>query len=59
MYTVATQLYVATGGDGFSMIKPCKMIVDPIAGIDTLRLLLKYFKGSSKFDDEMKKHDKE
>ena len=33
------------------MLKPQKIIVDPIAGIDTLRLLLKFFKGSSKFEE--------
>lgn len=28
------------------MLKSCKVVVDPIAGIDTLRLILKFFKGA-------------
>lgn len=48
IYTLVMQLYIATGGDGFDMFKKCKMIVDPVAGIDTLRLILKFFKGITK-----------
>ena len=50
MYTVAIPLYIASGGDGFDMLKPCKMIVDPIAAIGMLGLLLKFFKDASKLD---------
>lgn len=38
------------GGDGFEMLKKCKMIVDAIAGIDTLRLILKFFKGLTTYE---------
>jgi hypothetical protein len=31
------------GGDGFVMLKNSKYLIDAIAGIDTLRLLLKFF----------------
>lgn len=44
-YSVATQLYIATGGDGYEMLKKCKFIVDQVGGIDWLRLILKFFKG--------------
>jgi hypothetical protein len=42
---MATFFYLSTGGDGFSMIRDCKFIVDQVSGIDLLRLLLKFFKG--------------
>jgi 2',3'-cyclic-nucleotide 2'-phosphodiesterase (5'-nucleotidase family) len=45
-YSVATKLYLATGGDGFHMLRNSKYLVDAIAGIDTLRLLLKFFHGA-------------
>lgn len=43
-------MYIAMGGDGFEMLKKCKMTVDAIAGIDTLRLILKFFKGLTKYE---------
>jgi 2',3'-cyclic-nucleotide 2'-phosphodiesterase (5'-nucleotidase family) len=44
-YRLATFFYLSSGGDGFSMIKNCKFLVDQIAGIDLLRLILRFFKG--------------
>ena len=46
MYSLTTFFYLSTGGDGFSMIRNCKFIVDQVGGIDLLRLLLRFFKGS-------------
>lgn len=51
MYSLTTFSYLSGGGDGFSMIRNCKYIVDPVGGIDLLRLLLRFFKGlESGFD---------
>lgn len=43
-YSVATHSYMANGGDGFDMLKPCPFEIDPLASIDMLSLLLKFFK---------------
>lgn len=46
IYTIATFNYVSTGGDGFHMIRDCPYEVDPVSGIDLLRLLIRFFKES-------------
>lgn len=48
LYSVATHFYVSTGGDGYSMIRDCKFIVDHIKAIDNLSLLIKFFKTANK-----------
>lgn len=59
-YSVATFLYIASGGDGYTMMKDHKYLVDEITGIETLSLLLKFFKGpeeiSFKNHGEIKKN---
>jgi hypothetical protein len=35
------------GGDGFLMLRNSKYLIDAITGIDTLRLLLKFFRVDS------------
>lgn len=45
-YSVACLSFISTGGDGFSMLKDHKFIIDHVTGIDTLSLLLKFFKGT-------------
>lgn len=45
-YKVAMKNYISGGGDGFTMFKDCKYLVDPTHGIDTLSLLLNFFKAS-------------
>ena len=36
---------MGNGGDGFEMLKDEKVIIDETSGIQTLGLLLKFFKG--------------
>ena len=45
-YWVAMKFYISMGGDGFSMLKDCEFISDVTKGIETLTLLLKFFKAS-------------
>lgn len=45
-YSIAMKFYISMGGDGFSMFKDCPFISDATKGIDTLNLLLKFFKAS-------------
>ena len=46
-YTVATTMYMGGGGDGFEMLKDSKVLVDETMGIQTLNLILKFFKGEN------------
>ena len=46
-YTTATTHFMGGGGDGFGMLKDSKVLVDETAGIQTLALLLKFFKGEN------------
>ena len=43
-YCVAINLFIANGGDGFDMLKPCKLLKDETKGINLLELLLKVFR---------------
>lgn len=45
---MSVNMYLGKGGDGFSMLKQCKTIIDQIGAIDLLRLILKFFKGKNK-----------
>jgi len=45
-YSIASVYYLSNGGDGYTMMKDHKFLVDQVAGIDTLSLLLKFFKGT-------------
>jgi 5'-nucleotidase len=45
-YSMTTLMYLSTGGDGFRMLKDSKYLVDPVGGIQTLALLMKFFHGA-------------